>query len=308
MFIILLGFICVHTCAQETLKCGSPSPASALSEEGQKKFDSYSARIVRGDETVFAEISEFPPEVVVPYLASKINLNDPSSERYRIVGQALRGVRGIDLYLKSRLETATAAGRVDVEAFGLLAAMGGEKAAEIVAPYLFDFTATPMHGDQLSEVNFEAATFALSRMQLPDMPTKRAPVLYSTEDFVAWQKWAVDRGFVPKTWRSRVGSEEMKQKLEGQAAPFIIPEGESWTPPKGTKSNVLSGADAASIVPQNAKLSRWDEPDKDRRQESQSGKKENLDMIAAIVVFGVFVLLFIGATIFLFAHRKRNNK
>ena len=95
-----------------------------------------------------------------------------------------------------------------------------------------------------------AAEMALEAMKFPDAPKLPIPTT-SSEALIAWQKWAIAKGFVPKNWSSRVGApawllgEEANERIGPRSVAAKSPQ---QTQPLGSPLS----ATANSPVPSNS--------------------------------------------------------
>ena len=148
----------------------------------------------------------------------------------------------------------------------IIAAIGTPEAAAVVAPYLFDFTTIPDDGDMLASMTAISATLALGRMNLPGAPRPRKPDSYKTEDIIAWQQWAVTKGWVPKEWSAKVGAgETIRQLLQIERSALTQPNSASpavITPPPVTSEAPPSVAPALPANPAAPTLKPSMEPKK----------------------------------------------
>ena len=134
---------------------------------------------------------------------------------------ALQQVAGYEDFLREDIAKASAEGRVPGYDFNTLEEIATPEAAQVVAPYLFDFkTVTPPNGDLEGDSNVGAALLALQRMNIPSAP-KISSEASNSAVLIAWQRWAIANGLVPKGWSSRVGAPSWLLALDaaGSAAP-----------------------------------------------------------------------------------------
>jgi hypothetical protein len=161
----------------------------------------------------------------------------------------------------------TAQGYVPVGDFEILKMIGTPEAAAVAAPYLFDFkTIRPQNRDIAGDSNVAEATYTLSEMKFPDAP-KRDLTTNNSDDLIAWQKWAIAKGYVPKD--SRVGAPEWLleaerdyERAQVHVQPSIVEPTPSPTPsaattaaPSPKPSQVASQGTVGLSTPEKA--SRW---------------------------------------------------
>jgi hypothetical protein len=81
----------------------------------------------------------------------------------------------------------------------------------MTAPYFFHFTQFKAANEselpiEEKETNCEIAVFSLERMHFADGPSNERSGAHPSARLVAWQKWAIGKGYVPADWSSRVGA------------------------------------------------------------------------------------------------------
>lgn len=96
----------------------------------------------------------------------------------------------------------------------ILTAIGNREAAEVLAPYLFDYRIPGPENESTGIIYNRLAAQALGEMHFGDAPAPDVSTgYYGPEKLVAWQKWAISHGMVPKEWEARVGIPEWQYKL-----------------------------------------------------------------------------------------------
>jgi len=217
----------------------------SVSVNDRAKLNSISDHVDSGDYNALYEAAEMPASVAVPYLEFWTGLGR-TPQQHEAAVEALRNVQGYADYLRSDMSGITASGYIPSKDFEILELIGTEPAAAVVAPYLFDFnTIVAPSGDLAGDSNLAEALYTLNRMKLSYAPSPVPIGLHSdSEELIAWQKWAIAKGFVPKEWTSRVG------------APAWLLGMEAWKPPTPTPQPIRTAssplpATASSPVPTN---------------------------------------------------------
>ncbi len=164
------------------------------------------------------EIAKLSPTVSVPILAAAAEDRGAQDGVRAYVVEILRGDAKILIFLKDDLELATKEGNVNRADFSALGLIATPAAAEIASKYLFDSTKVVLGDDIGSLENRYAAVFALKMMQLSDAPKSNSSVGVNDLDLEDWQKWSIDKGFVPKEWRLKVAG---SATIEGEAVKQI---------------------------------------------------------------------------------------
>ncbi len=249
-------------------------------------LNSVSKRVYSGDVNAMREAAKLPPAVALPYLYVWTDSSNTSQGKDAAVA-ALRDVQGYADYLKLDIAKGIAQGGVPGDDFEILGLIATPEAAAVAAPYLFDAKIYIEDNDGTWDNACGAAILALISMNLPGAPKGTSPVpgYWNSAVLVEWQKWAIEKGYVPKDWISRVGApawllgeeanERINPKFAGTKSPQPVQPASSPSP-----------AGAGSPIPTNppspvaAPLSKV------------SGHAAGL-MIAA----GLLVLLIIGGII-----------
>jgi hypothetical protein len=221
IFRIVVSFACASACLGQSL--GDPVDGTFRA----KKIELHH-RIEAGDYTALADAASMPAGVSIPYLWWYADqASHPAREPARA---ALKNVRGYEGYFVTKLGAASASGGVDEQSFEILSVIGTHEAAAVVAPYLFDFTTTDAGSDTLSSIAAVSAAISLGGMKLPGAAVQGDQKFCNADDVVAWQKWAVAQGMVPKEWSSRVGNDKVLRQLRAVEEAELVQSRHPSTP------------------------------------------------------------------------------
>jgi hypothetical protein len=210
-FFFWLGFAAAICLGQPT-PSQSPSPTQAQEE----LLTTTTQRVRSGDYKALFEAAKLPPEIAIPYISywgtDRVGPRAPSD----IVRAALIQVHGYADYIKADIAKAGAVappykGMVPWYDFEILSLIATHEAAAIVAPYLFDFQ---MRGEPPApgsfcgtctlDANCDGAVLSLELMNWGDAPAGEFSQMDNSAILIAWQKWAISKGYVPKDWSSKV--------------------------------------------------------------------------------------------------------
>lgn len=231
-------------------------PAYSTTPTEQSELSGITSRVYAGDYSALSEVAKMPASVAVPYLYWWTGRN-PNQQQREIIRNALRQVQGYANYLQQDMANASSEGVVPVYDFDILQDIGTPKAAAVVAPYLFDFkTITPPDRDLAGESNVGDAVWTLQQMKLPDAPNF-SPQTPNSTVLVAWQRWAIAKGFVPESWISRVGApiwlKELDAYGESAPAPAKSPKQlQAQGPPASAEASAAPSASAPPVVQPSA--------------------------------------------------------
>jgi hypothetical protein len=233
--LVFLLFIC-------TRQSGA-TEAATQNEIENAKLSEISRRVSSGDYNALFEAAKLPAPVAVPYISKWAGWGPgPRPQSDQAARAALRQVNGYAAYLRDDVAKASAGGIVPVYDFIIMEQIATPEAAAVVASYLFDFKTTmPPDGDLLGDSNVGEAMLSLVRMKLPDAPSM-APGMLNSAELIAWQKWAIAKGYVPKDWSSRVGAPAWMLKME------------AWKPPTPTPLATKSPSPVAASSPSSANV------------------------------------------------------
>ena len=177
------------------------------------KLDNITSRVRAGDASALKEVSTVPAEFAVPYLMFWIKNSSSGKPQYEEAMKALKNVSGVVDYLKQEIEDTLAKGLFPRYNFIALGEIGTPEVAVVVAPYLFDDRQFEL-GHRRS-VPAISAVVALKKMKFADAPQTETT---NSRALIAWQKWAIAKGLVPKDWNSKVGAPkwmlEKEKKME----------------------------------------------------------------------------------------------
>jgi len=232
-----LGFA-TAICLGQTTPSQSPSPTQAQEE----LLDSISQRVRSGDYKALFEAAKLPPEIAIPYISQwGTDGPGPRPPSDSVVRAALIQVHGYADYIKADIAKAGAVappykGMVPWYDFETLSLISTPEAAAIVAPYLFDFQ---MRGEPPSpgsfcgtstlDANCDGAVSSLELMNWGDAPAGEFSQMDNSAILIAWQKWAISKGYVPKDWSSRVQAPAWMLQMEafGRTPPNVSKQAES---------------------------------------------------------------------------------
>lgn len=174
--------------------------------EQQATLNNLSRRVEAGDYAALEETAKLPAAVAIRYLMMWLRW-DYNLARTDALKSAFRAIPGYADYLAKALADETADNPNAERAFEALELIATPEAAAVVAPYLFDHKKRVGGGNSSrDEWNIENAAFTLSAMGLPDGPTHRPALIDPSSDLiVAWQLWALQKGYVPKEWSNQLG-------------------------------------------------------------------------------------------------------
>lgn len=177
------------------------------SEESKAKLRDIGQRAINGNEPkVLAEAAALPPNEAIPFLDQYMwAYREKRNAYYETARKAIIGIPNYEEYYSDKLRRALENGGVDERTFESLVALNTEKAASIAAPYLFEFNIHEGSGDMLDHVNALSAALALGNMTvISDAPVRKQPGTYKAAEVMAWQKWAIDKGLVPRSKKAEV--------------------------------------------------------------------------------------------------------
>jgi len=231
----------------------------ASGQPGQKELDAalqakkvveLERRVKQRDFSALADARKLPPETGIQFLLEQARFDPSDPDRRDRALLELRHVHGVKGFFEQRLATKDEYRRDPTRLFAALTAIGNDEAAEILAPYLFDFTI----GNEREATAFNiSAAVALGGMRLPDTPTTKRPSRYGLEDLIGWQKWAIKRQFVPATWTSRIGLPEWQIRafefVNGPSAVKAVSEGDAEQPEAHTSTSPESARSAPTPDP-----------------------------------------------------------
>lgn len=234
-----VGFVAISFLGQAAF-----SQSASLSGEEQSKLDGITQRVRSGDYKALFEASTFPPEIAVPYISSW-GQNDlsPRPPKDAFIGAALKKAPGAIEYIKRDIagSSPSSGGLVPWYAFDTLSLMSTPEAEAVIAPYLFDLEMrTPPGatdpkdsncGTTLTDANCDGAVLSLERMNLWDAPYGEYSPTDNSVILIAWQRWAIAKGFVPKAWSAKVKAPDWMLNVEKFEGIGVLP-GRSPTVPK----------------------------------------------------------------------------
>ena len=179
----------------------------------REKLRELNQRVSERDYSAFTEAAELPGSSSVPFLWSYARTRGDDPQEQSKALEAIKHVHGFKNYLQERITEITEKQRDPRQEFEILGTIGNLEAAEVVAPYLFDFRMPAHSGDSSVDIYNFSAAWTLGAMRLADSPTSASPEKYGPEEHVAWQKWAITHQMVPKEWNARVGLPDWQYRL-----------------------------------------------------------------------------------------------
>lgn len=196
LFLATLLFLGSALSAEVGAKESRESQQARLQEIGERALDG-------NDPQALAEAATLPRDIAIPFLSRYLwSYEDQKGAYFDAARRAMMNIPGYEKYFADKLAAASRRGGVDNETFDLLSLIGTPEAAAVVAPYLFDFSMTPGDGHIRAEVNAASAAWALGKMNLGDAPAR--PGFHGSAGMIAWQKWAIGKGLVPRTRKAEV--------------------------------------------------------------------------------------------------------
>jgi len=257
----ILPFLCVAL-SQVALAVERSFPSSATASE-KAILDNITDQVNSGNINALYDTAQVRTPVAIQYLYLWIGFGR-TPQQERTAAAAMAQLSGYADYLQQDIADASSQGEVSGIDFEILGMIGTTAAAKVAAPYLFDQRTisygtpsglkpgeTPVDIPQVD--NFcGAAKLALEQMNLPGSP-KITPDMSNSAEVVAWQKWVIAQGLVPKEWESRVGAPEWLLRLDAAEATLPSPsraaisaqQNQSLSPGGSTAGSV----GAASISP-----------------------------------------------------------
>jgi hypothetical protein len=170
------------------------TPQNPSPDEGEKAKQAAIIQRVRNGETrAILEESEIKPELSVPSLAVTVRNRSTNPERAELARQALSRVKGVEDYLKLKIDNLSGKQTGDVVAercqqMETLSLIRSDKAIRTIALYLFDDKTPGFVGGGLAlPSNKFAATVFLEDMKLQGAPS--GPYKNSDERIAAWRSW-----------------------------------------------------------------------------------------------------------------------
>jgi hypothetical protein len=229
----------IFGCLVLLIASGFSQTTGSVSEGDRAKFDNIlddvTGRVRGGDYKALNETAAMPASIAVPYLQFwTAPRNGPALSN--AAGAALSNVQGYAEYFRQDMARIVAQGSIPGDDFIALGCIGTQEAAEVVAPYLFDTTLITLNPGEPPDTLAGWAETILEQMKLSDAPKLGVPTP-SAVALVAWQKWAISKGFVPKDWTSRVGAPDWMRRMD------------AWKPPQTPPAAV---APQATHEPQHA--------------------------------------------------------
>lgn len=216
-------------------KCQIPQYSD---QELRDKLHELDSRILAKDYTAFSEAVDLPGERAVRFIWPYVLSATVNPETQPRAMEAIKRVHGFKADMRKKIAAITDQEMDPTSEFRILVAIGNREAAEIIAPYLFDFRFRTDDGKTLvgDAYNILAAG-ALSAMHFADPPTLKSPTKYGPAEHIAWQKWSATHGLVPKEWISLVGVPEWQYRREAERQKIDFPHG---MPPANQNEQSLS--------------------------------------------------------------------
>ena len=206
------GSICVWLMLFSVASYAQPREATSETDPNREKAGQLYRRIYRDrDYAAFSEIGKLPASISIPLLWQAYEAGPDPVAKQRAL-EVLKNLHGFKEDFQKTIAAITNSGKDPGRQFQMLTTIGSLEAAEVIAPYLFDFRGISYDKALVSVYNFNAA-LALAHMRFRDAPTSNRPEKYGPADHIAWQKWAIAHGMVPKEWDSRVGVPEWQHKM-----------------------------------------------------------------------------------------------
>jgi hypothetical protein len=191
-----------------------PQQTASGAAADREKLNVLHRRVSEKDYSVFSEAKELPGSISVPFIWFYARAQGADPQVRPIALDALKHVHGFKEYFQKELAKITDQEGDPWGEHEILIAIGNLEAAEVLAPYLFDFRVPPSQGDVGGAVYNFGAAWALSQMHFADAPTSEDPSKYGPEEDIAWQKWAIAHKMMPKEWEARIGVPNWQYKID----------------------------------------------------------------------------------------------
>lgn len=236
-----------------SLPCSSQQQNNQSAEtEIRQKIADLHLRIEKRDYTAFLDAVELNGISSVSFLWCYAHGGDPDPQTRPKALEAMKQIRGFKEYFQTEMTSITDRERDPWNEVQILTAIGNREAAEVIAPYLFDYR-FPSAGDYVDgPIYNRLAAQALGKMHFADAPIPDASGGYAPEKLIAWQRWAIDHEMVPKEWASRVGIPEWQYKLA--ALELRLTNGK----PEKDEQERTDPSDAKRVWPPNSQASAVD--------------------------------------------------
>lgn len=195
-------------------------PATSVSPSQKAVLDGITGRVRAGDYNALNDAATLPTSIAVPYLQFwTAPRNGPQLSQ--AAGAALSNVQGFADYFRQDMDKTVAQGGIPGDDFLTLGCIATPEAAAVAAPYLFDPRLITLNKGEPPDTIAGWAETTLEQMKLPDAPKLEAATSSSVA-LVAWQKWAIVKGFVPQSWNSRVGAPAWMLRMDAWKPPAPV--------------------------------------------------------------------------------------
>ena len=194
---------------------GAAQPQQTASEKMalRQKFWELQQRIDQKDYSAFSDAADLPGSAGVIFIWNHAHSEGADPQMRPKALEAIKGTHGFKDYMQSKIGSITDREGDPSNEVRILAAIGNREAAEVLAPYLFDYR-YPHSGEYMDgPIYNELAAEEMGKMHFGDAPTPDNWGGYDPEKLIAWQRWTIAHGMVPKEWIARVGIPDWQYKL-----------------------------------------------------------------------------------------------
>lgn len=208
------------------------------------KWNELDRRINQQDYAAFTEAINLPGSMAARFLWIYAHSDgwDPQARIKSL--EAIKRTHGFKEYYQQQLAEMADKNEYPLSVQEVLIAIGNEEAASVMAPNLFEGGTLTQDGKVIGRLNQNTA-WVLGEMNFPDAPTSENPNKYGPDEHIAWQKWAISHGMVPKEWESRVGVPEWQYRIDPNTERR---QARGGRPPQSGEAQRLPDPDDASRV------------------------------------------------------------
>ena len=179
----------------------------------RQKFWAFQERIDEKDYTALFDAADLPGAAGVSFIWSYAHADGADPQTRPKALEAIKRAHGFKDSMQTKIGLITDREGDPTNAVEILTAIGNREAAEVIAPYLFDFR-YPREGNHIDgRIYNDMAAQELGKMHFGDAPTPDGWGGYGPEKLIVWQKWAIAHAMVPKEWNARVGIPKWQYEL-----------------------------------------------------------------------------------------------
>lgn len=206
-FTLILVLCTVAICAHALQ--GAPEEQAV-----NQQCNELSRRIDQGDYSAIHEAIQLPGSMAARFLWLYAH-SDGADPQVRIKAlEAIKLTHNFKDYYQQKLTDMAEKGEAPLRVYDILIAIGNHEAAAVVAPDLFECGTLTPDGKLSGKVLNMRAAWVFGKMHFPDAPSAVDPYEYGPDENIAWQKWAIAHGMVPKAWEARVGVPEWQYRTD----------------------------------------------------------------------------------------------